>query len=78
MKYGELIGDERIKALKRKYRNESEILNQLGYCFRRLQKNVPGGIFECNSRCSCNKQTCSNRVVQNGIIAQLQVKIFVQ
>ena len=72
-KYAELIGDERVKAMKAKHKSQTEILNQLGYRFRRLHKNVPGGIYECNSRCSCNKQTCSNRVVQNGIIAQLQV-----
>ena len=74
LKYSELIGDERLKILKRKHRTLSQILDELGYRHRRLLKNVPGGIFECNSRCSCNKQTCSNRVVQNGIIAQLQVR----
>lgn len=73
LKYAELIGDERVKTLKAKHKSQSEILNQLGYRFRRLHKNVPGGIYECNSRCSCQKQTCSNRVVQNGIIAQLQL-----
>ncbi len=76
LKYADLIGDERVKAMKAKHKGQTEILNQLGYRFRRLHKNVPGGIYECNSRCSCNKQTCSNRVVQNGIIAQLQVRIF--
>ncbi|CAF3349777.1 unnamed protein product [Rotaria socialis] len=73
LKYAELIGDERVKAMKAKHKSDAEILNNLGYRFRRLHKNVPGGIYECNSRCSCNKQTCSNRVVQNGIIAQLQL-----
>lgn len=69
-----MIGDDRVKALKAKHKSPNEILNQLGYRHRRLLKNVPGGIYECNSRCSCHKQTCSNRVVQNGIIAQLQVE----
>ncbi|CAF1027711.1 unnamed protein product [Rotaria sp. Silwood1] len=73
LKYAELIGDERVKAMKAKHKSQSEILHQLGYRFRRLHKNVPGGIYECNSRCACNKQTCSNRIVQNGIIAQLQL-----
>jgi len=62
--------------MKAKHKSQGEILYQLGYGFRRLYKNAPGGIYECNSRCSCNKQTCSNRVVQNGIIAQLQVILF--
>ncbi|CAF0932717.1 unnamed protein product [Adineta steineri] len=73
LKYAELIGDERVKTMKAKHKSQTEILNQLGYRYRRLHKNVPGGIYECNDRCSCNKQTCSNRVVQNGIIAQLQL-----
>ncbi|CAF1094602.1 unnamed protein product [Rotaria sordida] len=73
LKYAELIGDERVRTMKAKHKSQGEILHQLGYRYRRLLKNVPGGIYECNSRCSCNKQTCSNRVVQNGIIAQLQL-----
>lgn len=73
LKYAELIGDERVKSMKAKNKSQAEILYQLGYGYRRLHKNVPGGIYECNSKCSCNQQTCSNRVVQNGIIAQLQV-----
>jgi hypothetical protein len=76
LKYAELIGDERVKSMRAKNKNQAEILYQLGYGFRRLYKNVPGGIYECNSKCSCNKHTCSNRVVQNGIIAQLQVIIL--
>ncbi|CAF4784122.1 unnamed protein product, partial [Rotaria sp. Silwood1] len=72
-KYAELVGDERVKSMKAKHKSQAEILYQLGYGFRRLHKNAPGGIYECNNKCSCNKQTCSNRVVQNGIIAQLQL-----
>ena len=53
--------------------SQSEILYQLGYGFHRLHENVPGGIYECNSKCACDKETYSNRVVQNGIIAQLQL-----
>ena len=74
LKYAELIGDERVKMMKFKHKGQTEILNQLGYRYRRLHKNVPGGIYECNNRCSCNAQTCSNRVVQNGITTQLQVR----
>lgn len=71
-----MVDDERVKVLKRKNRSQAEILNELGYRHRRLLRNLPGGIFECNDRCSCHKQTCSNRVVQNGIIVQLQVCPF--
>ncbi|CAF0733514.1 unnamed protein product [Adineta steineri] len=73
LKYAELIGDERVKSMKAKHKSQSEILYQIGYGFRRLYKNAPGGIYECNSKCSCHRETCSNRVVQNGGIAQLQL-----
>ncbi|CAF1319673.1 unnamed protein product [Rotaria magnacalcarata] len=73
LKYAELVGDERVKSMKAKNKSQAEMLYQIGYGFRRLHKNVPGGIYECNSKCPCNKETCSNRVVQNGIIAQLQL-----
>lgn len=73
LKYAELIGDDRVKSMRDKHQSDADILYQLGYGYRRLHKNVPGGIYECNSRCSCHKETCSNRVVQNGIIAQLQL-----
>lgn len=76
LKYAELIGDDRVKSMKAKNKSQAEILYQLGYGYRRLHKNVPGGIYECNSKCACNKQMCSNRVVQNGITVQLQVRLF--
>ena len=77
LKYAELVGDERVTSMKAKHKSQAEIIYQLGYGFRRLHKNVPGGIYECNQKCPCNKQTCSNRVVQNGIITQLQVIILI-
>lgn len=43
-----------------------------GYAFKRLRQPNKFGIYECNSRCSCNKY-CTNRVVQNGIKCVLQV-----
>ena len=73
LKYADLVGDDRVTTMKAKNKTQAEILYQLGYGFRRLHKNVSSGIYECNSRCSCHRDTCSNRVVQNGIIAQLQV-----
>lgn len=42
------------------------------YDCRRLHKSIMTGIWECNSKCSCNDK-CQNRVVQNGMIAQLQI-----
>lgn len=33
----------------------------------------PAMIFECNDTCGCNKMTCKNRVVQNGISVPMQV-----
>nr|XP_033805871.1 histone-lysine N-methyltransferase SETDB2 [Geotrypetes seraphini] len=44
-----------------------------GYAYKRLQKPVPSGIFECNISCKCDKMFCQNRVVQHGLRLQLQV-----
>jgi len=44
-----------------------------GYNYRRLKECLTTGIYECNANCSCSKQTCYNRVVQNGIKLRLQV-----
>lgn len=43
------------------------------YVNKRLLAQVPTGIFECNSLCSCSSK-CSNRVVQNGIRVRLQIQ----
>ncbi|TGZ72464.1 hypothetical protein CRM22_002071 [Opisthorchis felineus] len=45
---------------------------QAGYRYRRLAQFTVGGIYECNSRCLCDRR-CSNRVVQQGLWFRLQV-----
>merc|ERR1711997_16830 len=35
--------------------------------------NEPPMIFECNDMCSCNVLSCTNRVLQHGITARMQV-----
>ncbi|CAH8534277.1 unnamed protein product [Dicrocoelium dendriticum] len=45
---------------------------QAGYRYRRLSQFTVGGIYECNSKCSCDRR-CSNRVVQQGLWVRLQV-----
>ncbi|XP_029458714.1 histone-lysine N-methyltransferase SETDB2 isoform X2 [Rhinatrema bivittatum] len=44
-----------------------------GYEYKRLQKPIPSGIFECGMLCKCDKMTCQNRVVQHGLQLRLQV-----
>lgn len=46
--------------------------NYQGYVYKRLLYEIPGGIYECNSRCKC-KSVCLNRVVQLQPQAKLQV-----
>ncbi|CAF1161216.1 unnamed protein product, partial [Didymodactylos carnosus] len=73
LKYAELAGEERVKAMKQKNKTQAEILNAIGYKYRRLVKNLSSGIYECNDRCQCHNKSCTNRVVQNGIAVQLQL-----
>ncbi|XP_028641705.1 histone-lysine N-methyltransferase SETDB2, partial [Grammomys surdaster] len=44
-----------------------------GYKYKRLQRLVPSGIYECNLFCKCSRQMCQNRVVQHGPQVRLQV-----
>ncbi|XP_023407101.1 histone-lysine N-methyltransferase SETDB2 isoform X3 [Loxodonta africana] len=44
-----------------------------GYKYKRLQRQIPTGIYECSLLCKCNRQMCQNRVVQHGPKVRLQV-----
>ncbi|XP_047408335.1 histone-lysine N-methyltransferase SETDB2 [Sciurus carolinensis] len=44
-----------------------------GYKYKRLQRQIPTGIYECSLLCKCNRQRCQNRVVQHGPQVRLQV-----
>ncbi|NWS13135.1 SETB2 methyltransferase, partial [Pachyramphus minor] len=44
-----------------------------GYHYKRLERPVPSGIYECSVLCRCDKLMCQNRVVQHGIQVRLQV-----
>ncbi|XP_036155097.1 histone-lysine N-methyltransferase SETDB2 isoform X2 [Myotis myotis] len=45
----------------------------VGYKYKRLQRHIPTGIYECSLLCKCNRQMCQNRVVQHGLQVRLQV-----
>lgn len=55
-----------------RYGNPKLPPEHVGYQFKRLLQAVPTGIYECNSRCKCNK-SCLNRVVQFPLQNKLQV-----
>lgn len=44
-----------------------------GYNNKRLEECLPTGIYECNKRCRCNPQMCTNRLVQHGLQVRLQL-----
>ncbi|XP_017526251.2 histone-lysine N-methyltransferase SETDB2 isoform X1 [Manis javanica] len=44
-----------------------------GYKYKRLQRQIPTGIYECGLLCKCNRQMCQNRLVQHGPQVRLQV-----
>lgn len=52
--------------------SQNQMNTNIGYRGRRLNEMVNTGVFECNSKCKCDKR-CSNRVVQNGISIRLQL-----
>ncbi|XP_053384935.1 histone-lysine N-methyltransferase SETDB1-like isoform X2 [Mercenaria mercenaria] len=52
--------------------NGGKPIPDAGYHHRRLPEPLLSGVYECNSRCKCDKR-CRNRVVQNGLSNRLQV-----
>uniref|UniRef100_A0A0P6J257 Histone-lysine N-methyltransferase SETDB2 n=1 Tax=Heterocephalus glaber TaxID=10181 RepID=A0A0P6J257_HETGA len=44
-----------------------------GYKYKRLQRQIPTGIYECSLLCKCDPRMCQNRVVQHGPQVRLQV-----
>ncbi|XP_041094914.1 histone-lysine N-methyltransferase SETDB1-like isoform X2 [Polyodon spathula] len=44
-----------------------------GYTDKRLEECLPTGVYECNKRCGCDPQMCTNRLVQHGLQVRLQL-----
>ncbi|XP_043334244.1 histone-lysine N-methyltransferase SETDB2 isoform X6 [Cervus elaphus] len=44
-----------------------------GYKYKRLERQIPTGIYECSLLCKCDRRMCQNRVVQHGPQVRLQV-----
>uniref|UniRef100_A0A3Q0RBK0 SET domain bifurcated histone lysine methyltransferase 1b n=1 Tax=Amphilophus citrinellus TaxID=61819 RepID=A0A3Q0RBK0_AMPCI len=51
----------------------AQINPNAGYSYKRLEECLPTGIYECNKRCKCNPQMCTNRLVQHGLQVRLQL-----
>lgn len=65
--------NEQISNWKRQHYTDRQMIVRFGYTFQRLKTDVWSGIYECNSKCSCHRQHCTNRLVQNGLYQQLQL-----
>uniref|UniRef100_A0AAQ5Y1G4 [histone H3]-lysine(4) N-trimethyltransferase n=1 Tax=Amphiprion ocellaris TaxID=80972 RepID=A0AAQ5Y1G4_AMPOC len=50
-----------------------QINSSAGYLHKRLEECLPTGIYECNKRCKCCAQMCTNRLVQHGLQVRLQL-----
>uniref|UniRef100_A0A452E571 Histone-lysine N-methyltransferase SETDB1 n=1 Tax=Capra hircus TaxID=9925 RepID=A0A452E571_CAPHI len=44
-----------------------------GYQYKRLEECLPTGVYECNKRCKCDPNMCTNRLVQHGLQVRLQL-----
>ncbi|XP_010883132.4 histone-lysine N-methyltransferase SETDB1-B isoform X2 [Esox lucius] len=51
----------------------AQINHNAGYTHKRLEECMPTGIYECNKRCKCCSQMCTNRLVQHGLQVRLQL-----
>ncbi|XP_026858102.2 histone-lysine N-methyltransferase SETDB1-A isoform X2 [Electrophorus electricus] len=45
-----------------------------GYLHKRLTRDLPSGVYECNPLCRCDPWMCCNRLVQHGL--QLRLEVF--
>ncbi|XP_057689955.1 histone-lysine N-methyltransferase SETDB1-B isoform X2 [Corythoichthys intestinalis] len=51
----------------------AQINPNAGFLNKRLEECLPTGIYECNKRCKCCTQMCTNRLVQHGLQVRLQL-----
>lgn len=51
----------------------SYMLKSTGYQRKRLLNPISSGVYECNSKCSCHRDHCSNRLIQQGLFVHLQL-----
>ena len=49
------------------------MLKTTGYQRKRLFNPICSGIYECHDDCSCHREQCGNRLVQQGLFVQLQL-----
>ncbi|CAF3641045.1 unnamed protein product [Adineta steineri] len=52
---------------------QSNLLKTTSYQRKRLLNPISSGIYECNSKCSCHREHCSNRLVQQGLFVHIQL-----
>ncbi|XP_034030549.1 histone-lysine N-methyltransferase SETDB1-B isoform X2 [Thalassophryne amazonica] len=50
-----------------------QINSNAGFLHKRLEECLPTGIYECNKKCKCSHQMCTNRLVQHGLQVRLQL-----
>ncbi|XP_075049538.1 histone-lysine N-methyltransferase SETDB1-like isoform X2 [Mixophyes fleayi] len=51
----------------------AQVNTAAGYTHKRLEECLPTGVYECNKRCKCNINMCTNRLVQHGLQVRLQL-----
>uniref|UniRef100_A0A3Q3GMH2 [histone H3]-lysine(4) N-trimethyltransferase n=1 Tax=Labrus bergylta TaxID=56723 RepID=A0A3Q3GMH2_9LABR len=51
----------------------AQINTSAGFLHKRLEECLPTGIYECNKRCKCCAEMCTNRLVQHGLQVRLQL-----
>ncbi|KAM8920772.1 histone-lysine N-methyltransferase SETDB1 isoform 1-T1 [Pelodytes ibericus] len=51
----------------------AQLNTSAGYLHKRLDECLPTGVYECNKRCKCNANMCTNRLVQHGLQVRLQL-----
>jgi len=68
-----LYRDPMIVEKEKHCSDRSYVLKTIGYQRKRLFNPISTGIYECHEKCSCHREHCGNRLVQQGLFLQLQL-----
>ena len=69
----QLNHDPLVMVKNKSHYTTAHMLKTTTYQRKRLLNPISSGLYECNSKCSCHREHCSNRLVQQGLFVHLQL-----
>ena len=73
LKQAQLNQDPLVVEKEKNRYTTSYMLKTSGYQRKRLLNPISSGVYECNSKCSCHREHCTNRLVQQGLFCTFTI-----